>query len=149
MAEPVLPGFPVVVEMPVYWGEMDSFGHVNNIYYFRYFEQSRLEYFRRLAWEGYTVNSGIGPILGSVEARYRKPLKWPDTIEVGARATDVGVDRMTLEHRVISRKLGVVVAEGKGVIVAYDYGLERKAPIPDDLRQRIVELEKTAGERGA
>jgi acyl-CoA thioester hydrolase len=144
VAENLLAGFPVVVELPVYWGEMDSFGHVNNIHYFRYFEQSRLEYCRRLGWTNFTSTSGIGVILGSVEARYRKPLKWPDTIDVGARISNLAEDRMTMEHKVVSRQLGLV-AEGKGVIVCYDYGKGAKAPIPDDLRRRILEMEKQAG----
>jgi acyl-CoA thioester hydrolase len=33
-----LADYPVVVEIPVAWGEMDAYGHVNNIVYFRYFE---------------------------------------------------------------------------------------------------------------
>ena len=30
--------FTDFLEYPVTWGEMDSFGHANNIYYLRYFE---------------------------------------------------------------------------------------------------------------
>lgn len=36
--------YPVVVEVPVAWGEMDAYGHVNNIVYFRYFETARIAY---------------------------------------------------------------------------------------------------------
>jgi acyl-CoA thioester hydrolase len=28
-------GYPVVIEIPVQWGEMDAFQHVNNVVYFR------------------------------------------------------------------------------------------------------------------
>src|SRR5262249_44770182 len=50
--EPValLAALPVIVELPVVWGEMDAYRHVNNAVYFRYFESARLEYFRRLGW---------------------------------------------------------------------------------------------------
>ena len=34
--------YPVVIEIPVAWGEMDAYGHVNNIVYFRYFESARI-----------------------------------------------------------------------------------------------------------
>jgi acyl-CoA thioester hydrolase len=33
----ILEDYPVIVEFPVAWGEMDAMGHVNNIVYFRYF----------------------------------------------------------------------------------------------------------------
>src|SRR5256885_557267 len=42
--------FKVVIDQPVAWGDMDSFGHVNNVVYFRYFENARVEYFRRIGW---------------------------------------------------------------------------------------------------
>ncbi len=29
--------FPVVIEIPVQWGEMDAYGHLNNTVVFRFF----------------------------------------------------------------------------------------------------------------
>jgi acyl-CoA thioester hydrolase len=37
MSDP-LEAFPVVISIPVAWGEMDAFQHVNNSVYFRYFD---------------------------------------------------------------------------------------------------------------
>src|SRR5258708_6349714 len=85
--------WPVIVEQPVAWGEMDSFGHVNNTVYFRYFENARLEYFRRLAWPAENPPKGIGPILHSTQCRFRKPLAWPDRIAIGARIPRIEADR--------------------------------------------------------
>ena len=79
MTESLLAGFPVVVELAVAWGEMDSYRHVNNVVYFRYFENARLEYFRRLDWFEYERQTGVGPILAATQARFRKPLTYPDT----------------------------------------------------------------------
>jgi acyl-CoA thioester hydrolase len=144
MIESLLAGFPVAVELAVAWGEMDSFRHVNNVVYFRYFENARLEYFRRLDWFDYQEQTGVGPILAATRARFRKPLTYPDTIWVTARATDVEDDRFHLEHRVVSRRLGAVAAEGQGTIVTYHYGEGRKVALPDELRRRIAALEATA-----
>jgi hypothetical protein len=33
--EKLLEGYPVIIEIPFAWGEMDSLQHVNNIAYFR------------------------------------------------------------------------------------------------------------------
>ena len=38
----LLADFPVTVEIPVAWGDMDAMGHVNNVVYFRYFETARI-----------------------------------------------------------------------------------------------------------
>src|SRR6266851_5712233 len=109
--ENLLVGFPVIVELPVVWGEMDSYRHVNNVVYFRYFESARLEYFRRLDWFEYEKETGIGPILAATQARYRKPLTYPDTISVTARVASVAEDRLMLEHLVVSHRLQAVAAE--------------------------------------
>ena len=139
---PLLTGFPVVVELPVVWGEMDSYRHVNNVVYFRYFESARLEYFRRLGWFEYERETGVGPILAATQARFRKPLTYPDTILVGARLASLGEDRLVLAHRIVSRRLDAVTTEGEGTVVTFDHGRGVKVPLPEELRRRIEALEK-------
>ncbi len=143
----LLNGFPVVVEQAVVWGEMDAYRHVNNVVYFRYFENARLEYFRRAGWPEIEEATGVSPILAATRARFRKALTYPDDIAVGARVHTLGADRFTLEHRIVSRRLGAVVTEGEGTVVAYHHGRREKAPLPDELRRRIVDLEAAAGNR--
>jgi acyl-CoA thioester hydrolase len=146
----LLAGYPVVVELPVVWGEMDSYRHVNNTVYFRYFESARLEYFRRMGWFEYEEQTGVGPILQATSARFRKPLTYPDTIWVAARASKLHEDRFTMEHLLVSRKLAAVAAEGTGTIVTYHHAQGTKTRMPEELRLRIIELEATAKEqRGA
>jgi len=137
----LLTGFPVVIELPVVWGEMDSYRHVNNVVYFRYFENARLEYFRRLGWFEFERDTGIGPILAATQARFRKPLTYPDTISVGARVPAVAEDRFTMEHVLVSHSLAAVAAEGQGTVVSFHYAEGRKVPLPAELRQRIARLE--------
>ena len=44
MSHPLLASFPVVIELDVGWSDMDSFDHVSNLVYFRYFQDARLVY---------------------------------------------------------------------------------------------------------
>src|SRR5262249_35800140 len=141
MNESLLADFPVVVVQAVVWGDMDSYRHVNNTVYFRYFENARLEYFRRMRWFEYEEETGIGPILSATQARFRKPLAYPDTILIGARISSIDVDRVIFDYVVVSHNFDAVAAEGQGTIVSYDYRNGKKAPLPDELRRRIEELE--------
>lgn len=145
MDQRLLAGFPVVLTQAVAWGEMDSFAHVNNVAYFRYFENARLEYFCRIAWLESMEKIGIGPIVASTQARFRRALKYPDTIQIGARITSIGEDRFTMEHRIASTTQAAIVTEGEAIVVAYDYRNNTKVPIPAELRQRIEALEGRAG----
>ncbi|HEX6923907.1 MAG TPA: thioesterase family protein [Longimicrobiaceae bacterium] len=135
--EALLEGFPVRVEVPVAWGEMDAFGHVNNVVYFRYFENARIELLRKI---GFVDATGIGPILASTHCRFRRPLTYPDRLLVGVRITEVGEDRFTIEYRLVSEKLGTIAAEGGGVVVSYDYRTAKKAAIPEGVREAIARL---------
>src|SRR5262249_27086901 len=144
-ADDLLAGYPVVVELPVVWGEMDSYRHVNNAVYFRYFEAARLEYFRRLGWFEYEAETGVGPILAATSARCRRPLSYPDTIRVAARVPKLEEDRFTMEYRLVSRKLADVAAEGTGTVVTYLHAQGKKTPIPAELRRRIADLEASGG----
>ena len=136
--------FPVVVEQAVVWGDMDSMRHVNNAVYFRYFENARLEYFRRLDWFQYEIDTGVGPIVSATQARFRRPLAYPDTILIGARLLTIEEDRFTLEHRLVSDQLDDVAATGQVTVVTYHYPQQHKTAIPDELRHRITTLEATA-----
>jgi acyl-CoA thioester hydrolase len=142
--ESLLAGFPVVIEQAVAWGEMDSYRHVNNVVYFRYFENARLEYFRRLDWFQFERDTGVGPILAATQARFRRPLTYPDTVSVATRIATLAEDRFTMEVVVVSHRLAAVAAEGQGTVVTFDYATGQKVPIPEELRCRITALEASA-----
>ncbi len=142
--EELLAGYPVVIQLPVAWGDMDAMQHVNNTVYFRYFESGRIAYFERLELMAQMKETGVGPILGSASCRFKFPLTYPDTISVGVRVTEMGQDRFTMAFRVVSHRHQRVAAEGDGLIVVYDYRAGRKAPIPQEVRARIQALEGEA-----
>lgn len=141
MSHPDLALFPVVIELDVAWGEMDAYAHVNNVVYFRYFENARILYLDRIGWMASKLEAGLGPILASTSARYRKPVSYPDRVLVGARVSDVQPDRVTFEYRLVSTKLNAVACEGQAVVVSYDYHAGTKVPIPEAVRKAIEDLE--------
>ena len=140
----LLKAYPVVIEIPVAWGEMDSLGHVNNIIYFRYFESARMAYFDKMGLWSYMEETGVGPILASTQCRFRLPLEYPDTVSVGARVSEVGADRFPMEYLIVSHRHARVAAEGVGMIVTYDYRGKKKAALPDEIRKRIEAVEGRA-----
>ncbi len=138
---PSLDGFPVIIEVPVRWGDMDAFRHVNNILYFQYFESARIEYFHRIQAMEHLEETGVGPILASTQCRFRFPVTYPDTLWVGAKITELGDDRFTHRYLAVSKTHDKVAAEGDGVVVAFNYHTNQKAPIPAKIKKRILKLE--------
>ncbi len=132
---------PVIVTQAVLWGEMDSFQHVNNVAYFRYFENGRLELIRRLGWFELQKATGIGPILQATSARFRRALTYPDVIHIGTRLLEMKEDRFTIEHKIVSEALDDVATIGEGVIVTFHYPSGAKVALPDVLKERLRALE--------
>ena len=140
-----LDGFPATIRIPVQWGDMDAYGHVNNTVYFRYFESARIEYLELCGMLESYESRGIGAILHSTSCRFRRALAFPDEVLVGGRADALEEDRFMMAYRVVSTDQEAVVAEGEGVVVSFDYGEGRKTPLPDDVRRRIETLEGRGG----
>jgi acyl-CoA thioester hydrolase len=144
----LLAEFPVVIEIPVAWGEMDAFQHVNNIVYFRYFESGRIAYFERAGLMEAMAESGVGPILASASCKFKFPLTYPDRVLVGTRVGEIGSDRFTMHFRIVSARHDRVAAEGDGVIVSYNYRTKQKAELPAEMRNRIEALEMSNLQNG-
>jgi acyl-CoA thioester hydrolase len=124
-----LAGFPVCIEQAVAWGEMDAFGHVNNVVYFRYCENGRIAYIRRLDWFTHMQATNVGPIIASANLRFRRAVRYPDTL---------------LLHRIVSTAQDCIAAEGEAVVVSYDYAQQQKTPLPEVIRQALERLEATS-----
>ncbi len=138
-----LAGFPVVIDIPVAWGEMDSLRHVNNIVYFRYLESARIAYFEKLRFWEFMNQTGVGPILASIQCKFKIPLAYPDTVSVGTRIPSIEQDRFVMEYRAVSHKAQAIAAEGESVVVSYNYRESKKTPLPEEMKQRILALEES------
>jgi acyl-CoA thioester hydrolase len=132
--------YPVSVQIPVAWGEMDAFGHVNNVVFFRYFETARIEYFRKLRGDDFGDGEFM-PILAQTECSYLRPVYHPDTLTAQARVSRVGSSSLTMEYKLTSASQDSVVAEGKAVVVNVDPETGKGRPLTDELKQRISQVE--------
>ena len=141
--EDLLASCPVVIDVPVAWGEMDALKHVNNVVYFRYFESARIAYFEKLRFWEFMNQTGVGPILASIQCRFKTPLIYPDTVSVGTRIPKIEQDRFVMEYRAVSHKSQAIAAEGESVVVSYNYRENKKTQLPEEMKQRILALEKS------
>ena len=136
-------GFPVITEIHVLWGDQDSFGHVNNLAYLRWCETARIDYLLRVGMFPELPPRGVGPILVNVSCNYRRQLKYPDTVAVGSRVTSIGNSSFRMEHQIVSRNSGAIVAESDSVLVTVDYSTGNPVRVPEEVRAAIARLEET------
>lgn len=141
--EDLIKQFPVVIEISLHWGEMDAFQHLNNTVYFRYFESARIAYFEKIGYIEFMRETGLGPILASTQCRFKIPLTYPERVSVGAKVSEIEEDRFLMEYVIVSHNSQKIAAEGQGLIVSFNYRENKKSPLPDDIKQRILQLENT------
>lgn len=124
--------------MPVRWGDMDALGHVNNTVYFRYMEQSRVEWFAQGGFNAYA--KGSGPLLAHAACTFRKPLIYPAVVEVRLYCGEPGNTSLPLfqEIRVVGDEQ-TIYAEGESRIVWFDHRAGKTMSVPDGLRQLVLE----------
>ncbi|MBM4076353.1 MAG: acyl-CoA thioesterase, partial [Planctomycetes bacterium] len=128
-----LQGWPTVVELPVLWGDMDAFGHVNNTIYLRWFESARIAYLHHGDMDKILLADGLGPILASIRCNYRRQVRYPDRVWIGARVSEIGRTSLQVEHVIYGEQEQAIVADGLSVVVVFHYGRQRPTPVPDIL----------------
>ena len=132
---------PLVIALPVQWGDQDSFGHVNNVVYFRWMESARIEYFRLADFGTSANNQGTGPILASLKCDFRRQMLYPHQVLISASVVSIGRTSLKMHHRVYSVAQQAVTAEGDSVLVMFDYLSQQPVPVSPDIRGKVTALE--------
>ncbi|MHA1951041.1 MAG: acyl-CoA thioesterase [Candidatus Thorarchaeota archaeon] len=132
--------FNIKVEIPIAWGDMDSFKHVNNTKFFKYFETARIRYFEEAGFIETMEKNSVGPILASTSAKFIKPLFYPDTVTVGTRVTSIEPTQFIMEYIIESKSKGIA-ALGESKLVVYNYKTSKKTILPDIVINKIREID--------
>jgi acyl-CoA thioester hydrolase len=134
--------FPVKLSIKLDWSEMDLFGHINNVSYFKFVQASRVNYWELTGIADSFGETRIGPILLSTGCRFLKPLHYPGNIVVEARIEFIKTTSFGLHHRILNAA-GEVAAEANDVIVNFDFNKNEKIPISDAFKKAVERIEKS------
>lgn len=133
-------GFPVAVEVQPRFRDTDAMGHVNNAVYITYFEVVRAEYWLRLT--GLREYQRVPFILAHVTADFRSAALIGEKLEVGMRISRLGTKSFDAEYRIETADGRRPIAEGRSVMVMYDYDKDESFAIPEDLKEKVRALEQ-------
>jgi acyl-CoA thioester hydrolase len=114
------------------WRDMDMLGHLNQAVYHELLEEGRGALFASLDGASFPF------VLVRVELDYRQEVrKDHGSVEVITRVERVGAKSVTIAHEIV-RADGVVAAEGKSVLVAWDPQARGSRELTDDERAALV-----------
>jgi acyl-CoA thioester hydrolase len=135
----VTPDFRHRTRLEVRLGDLDPFGHVNNAVIATYVEQGRVLYLRDV------LGTGVDPvsmpfILAMLKIDYLAQTLFSDPVEVATKVDWIGRSSLHMSHLLTGRDRREL-ARSEAVLVAFDYGVEKPMPVPDDWRATMVAYE--------
>ena len=129
--------YPVVHRQTIAWGDMDAFGHVNNVLYYRYMESARIRYMDELN----IFQHDVYTVVASNQCKYIRPVFYPDQLKIGARVEEMRNSALRMSYLLWSEQQQAIVALGEAVMVCVDKENMLKLPIPEIIRQKVTKIE--------
>ena len=127
------------LEVPTRWMDNDSYGHVNNVTYYSYFDTAVNEHLIR---EG-GLDIAAGPEVGLVvetQCRFHASLTFPDLLDVGLRVDRLGTSSVTYDIGIFRRGDDAPAASGRFVHVWVDRATQRPTAVPPKVRAALRPL---------
>ena len=127
-----------VTTIPIRWGDMDAYGHVNNTVYFRFMEQGRVEWIESMQVP--VRIGGDGPVIINASCTFLIPMSYPGTVEARTYVSHPG--RSSFLTHVEMRMVGDerIFAEGAAKVVWMNTQTGNSVPLPDHVRA-VIEAE--------
>ncbi|MDZ5660190.1 thioesterase family protein [Nocardioides sp. S-58] len=140
--EPVrAPSAPAVVDVPggtypvhVRFSDVDVYGHVNNVKYFEYFQEARIQL---MVTQGRDLGDGYHLVVAQTDVDYRRPILFrPEPYDCRTWVSRIGSTSAVFES--VVRDGDEVLARARVVGVCLDSATGRPAPVPDGFRALAV-----------
>jgi len=122
--------------MPIRWGDMDAYKHVNNTVYFRYMEQARVEWVTSL---GYSVAPGRESMLMiNGFCNFYQQLSYPGELILKTSIGAIGKSSVDIFTSMsLTTMPDVIAAEGGATMVWVDLTTNKSAPWPEHILQKL------------
>lgn len=120
------------------WSEMDLFGHINNVSYFKYLQASRVDFWESLGIHQLHKEQNIGPALAKTSCSFLRPIHYPGNIRIELHVGWIKNSSFQLHHTIYDAK-GNRCAEGEDVIVLFDYGKGEKYLLTEEMTGQLTE----------
>ncbi|MFU8764380.1 MAG: acyl-CoA thioesterase [Haliea sp.] len=121
------------------WSDNDTYGHINNVVYYSYFDSIANRYL--IEEGGLDINDGriVGYVVQS-GCDYHAPASYPEAIEGGLRVDRLGNSSVQYGIAIFRQGEDEALAHGHFVHVFVDRAANKSVPIPGSLRQALTQL---------
>lgn len=124
-------------QIPTRWMDNDSYGHVNNVEYYSFFDTAINAYLIERGGLDLAAGEAIG-VCAESGCRFLASVSFPETIEAGLRVAHLGSSSVRYEIGLF--RADDLLAEGFFVHVFVDRQSRRPQPIPTSIRAALEQL---------
>ena len=135
--------YPSFLAIPTRWMDNDTYGHVNNVTYYSYFDTVVNEHLVRAAGLDIREGDAIG-IVVETACRFHKALSFPETIDAGLCVVRIGYSSVTYEIALFRAGDEDAAATGRFVHVWVDRAHRRPVAVPANVRDALGPLRREA-----
>jgi acyl-CoA thioester hydrolase len=121
------------------WMDNDSYGHVNNVTYYSYFDTAVNGYLMQMTNVDIRALPAIGLVV-ETSCRFLAPLSFPDWIDVGLALERVGHSSVTYRLGIFRSGEHSAAAVGRFVHVYVDAASRRPVEVPAVIRKALENL---------
>jgi acyl-CoA thioester hydrolase len=129
------------LEIRIDWSELDLFGHVNNVAFFKYIQAARVNYWEVSGLDQLFKDSNLGPILASCHCNFKLPLFYPGFIKLQTNCVYIKNTSFSYQHQIFNSK-NEIAAEATDIIVMYDFNKNEKMPFPPAIKSKFEAIEQ-------
>lgn len=129
---------PLSTTLQVRFNECDGLGHVNNAVYYTYMETARIELFQQLDLDMDLQNWSL--IVASTSCDYKAQATFGQWLTITTETEKIGNKSFTLLHRILDRDSGQLIAQGRAVMVHFDYHQQKSTPLTPEMVQTLETL---------
>ncbi|WP_456477731.1 acyl-CoA thioesterase [Geoglobus ahangari] len=124
------------LEIEIWFGDVDAFGHVNNVKYARFLETARAKFFLEKFGK-------LEPtfVIRRLEMDFLAPMFLGETAVVEMWVGNIGNTSWEFLYRIADKASGREVVRARSVQVWVDLRTNTKMPIPEDVR-KVLEAER-------
>lgn len=126
----------ITLEIKLDWSEMDLFGHINNVAYFKYAQTARVNYLEEVGINTADPENKNSFAVANSSCQFKTPLFFPGTIKVITTTDWIKNTSLQLSHKLFDQK-NELAAEILDVLVLFDYATQKKMEIPDSVKKKI------------
>ena len=125
--------------VPTRWMDNDTYGHVNNVSFYSYFDTAVNEHLIRAGGLDIRAGPEIGLVV-ETSCQFHKPLSFPDVIDAGMRVSKLGNSSVIYEIGLFRQGDDEPAATGRFVHVWVDRRSRRPIPVPSAVRSALAPL---------